>query len=213
MAIYTYVDIQGYEPNENTVIYFPLRDDIQDHSGKSVTVSTTGSPTITTYNWVECCYFNWSSTIDTSATNNDFNVTRAAWVCQPSAWSMFLWNQPCWITQWTALGIESSQFALYVYNGSTWYSAVVSWTYTGWWHHFLYSNKKVYIDWEYKTTFWYSFSIGWNQPINLWWHNANSSCTRSKITWYMWETFVELWEWSADKVAEYVNATKSLYGY
>jgi hypothetical protein len=178
-----------------------------------VTVSTTGSPTITTYNWVECCYFNWSSTIDTSATNNDFNVTRAAWVCQPSAWSMFLWNQPCWITQWTALGIESSQFALYVYNGSTWYSAVVSWTYTGWWHHFLYSNKKVYIDWEYKTTFWYSFSIGWNQPINLWWHNANSSCTRSKITWYMWETFVELWEWSADKVAEYVNATKSLYGY
>jgi hypothetical protein len=50
MAIYTYVDIQGYEPNENTVIYFPLRDDIQDHSGKSVTVSTTGSPTITTYN-------------------------------------------------------------------------------------------------------------------------------------------------------------------
>lgn len=203
--------LEWYQPNENTIIYFPLTDDTQDHSGKSVTVSTTGNPTITTLDWVKCCYFNWSSTIDTNATNNDFNVTWSAWVYQTASWSMFLWNQPCWIAQWTSLQIQSNRFYLYVYNGSSWYYAAVDWIYTWWWHHFLVSNKKIYIDWEYKTTFWYNISIWWNQPINLWWHNANSSCTRSKITWYMWETFIESWEWTAEQVARYYNATKNNY--
>lgn len=200
-----------YIPNENTVIYYPLLDDYQDHSWKSVTTTTTGTPSITTLDWVKCCYFNGSSTVDTSATLSEVNSTMSAWVYQTTASSMFLWNQPCWITQWIAMTIESSWYRCYIYNWSSSNSALVSWTYTWAWHLFTLTNRKLYIDWVYKTEISSSASLWWNQPLNIWWHNANSSCTRSKITWYVWETFVEIWERDSDKILKYYNNTRPRY--
>lgn len=200
-----------YIPNENTVIYYPLLDDYQDHSWKSVTTTTTGTPSITTLDWVKCCYFNGSSTVDTSATLSEVNSTMSAWVYQTTASSMFLWNQPCWITQWIAMTIDSSWYRCYIYNWSSWGNALVSWTYTWAWHLFTLTNRKLYVDWVYKTEISSSASLWWNQPLNIWWHNVNSSCTRTKITWYVWETFVEIWERDSDKILEYYNNTRPRY--
>jgi len=215
MAIYYWEDVQGYVPNENTVIYYPILEDLLDHSGKWVTTTNIWTPTLTELNWVSCCRLNWSSSLDTNATLTNINSTMSIWFYRESGWGALIWNQPCGIYNWVAFTISNSTtFIYYVYWWSSSNSRSVSATWT--WlqnnrHNYLVSNRKVYIDWEYKTAISSSAVIWWTQVLNIWWHNPASSCSRAYSTWYAWEAFVELWEWSADKIAEYVNATKARY--
>lgn len=201
-----------YEPGSNTLLYFPLTDDLNDHSWKTVTYSTTGSPTITTLNWVKCCQLNWSSTIDTSVTLNTLNnMFVSCWfylVTSNNVW--FFWNQPCWITNWFWFMFPSSDLQVWVYH-SGWYAYVdVSWNFQNSWHLYSISNWKVYLDWVYKGTL-STTNMSWNQPICIWGHNQNSSCSRTKTNWYISDCIIENSERTAQEIQEYYNSTKSNY--
>ncbi len=210
-------DLGGWtrKPTTNTLLYFPLTDDLIDHSWKSVTSTTTGSPTITTLNWVKCCQLNGSSTIDTDVTLNTLsNVYASCWFYTANAENKWIfWNQPCWVFNWFWFSLtNSSNFVVEVYySGSSSTSASASWSFQGSWHLYSVSNWKLYIDWIYKSTL-STTTLNWNQPMCIWWHNQNSSCTRQKVNWYIGDCILENKERTASEIADYYNNTKSNYG-
>lgn len=213
--IYIRKDIPWYEPNENTVFYFPLTEDLVDHSWKSVTSTTTGSPTITTFNETKCLQLNWSSAINISTTLSSLdNVFISCWCYCSSTGPWFFWNQPCWVMNgfWMSLPNTSYFRCERYYSASYSQAKDISWNYTNAWHMYSISNWNIYVDW----TYWNKFdanSLNGNQPLCIWWHTVNSSCTRQYATWYIADVIMENKSWwrSAQEISDYYNMTKWNY--
>ena len=110
MNVYIWNDT--WLPNKNTVAYYPLTDNFNDETWNYNMTTKAGSPSITTLNWVKCCYFNGSSDIgnDNLHTNTIWaNFTLSWWVNIPSNKELSLftcmtvslwWRTICYNAEW-----------------------------------------------------------------------------------------------------------------
>ena len=217
MAIYVYTDEFIREPWENTVAYYPLKEDFNDASGNNKHLSTyTWNPSIVVKDWVSCAYYNWSS------------VSKNTSISAPISWRtimarvnystsgqriMWVWSNvssdgdygKSWLQLNTSLAIDDSQATYWTQQ-----------TKPNWW--FLvcltqsWSTCSQYINWELKQTLT-NMPINWTSAswiMVVLWSKSNYNYSE-KYTWYISNVIVENKARTDQEVADYFNKTKSGY--
>jgi hypothetical protein len=210
----------GWKPWANTVLYLPLKENIQEKSWNSIwdTYILSASGTITFDSSVAnipVAYFNWSSWIQTSPsyTTAYSTNTLSCWVRYNSysnmpailrRWSVNLYVQNTWITY----EIFSSWWHAYAYQNSSYLSTntrqLLTLTSDG-------NKSYCYLNWVQIWTINYAPTQsdgGRNRPCI--WNNVWDSNNR-KLTWYISNVIWESKCWTADEVLAYYNQTKANY--
>ena len=210
----------GWEPNANTVAYYPLTSDFSDASWNSRNLTNSWA-TITTQWWRACWYWNGSSyaeyswywltntarTINvwcycTQASNTQWVVHISTYSVIAPSWSLWvkfnLWNTNVWPWDWTNASAES-----------------VTANVTAWWHNIIvtqsWNTTKLYIDWSLIWTI-SNYPSEANTPN--WWSlwSKYYSAHSEKLTWYLSAVILENKVRTAQEISDYYNLTKSTYG-
>jgi len=206
----------GWQPWANTLLYLPLENDTLDHSWGTA-YNPTWSITFTTLSsWKKVGYINWNNFL----LNSDFpslkmdmtvsfwiNPTSQKWEYQPAFWQYKAFsNYNIWAfcrageSSWT-------NFYFWTFSADTWNINLSWWnlitiTYTSSWTVIVYKN------WTQVATR--------NSPYNWWnwyqiWGRYDTGSSRTQLTAYMSEIFVENRVRTAQEVADYYNQTKANY--
>lgn len=199
-----------YSPNEHTVAYYPLEEDVNDYSGNA----NHGSWNPNSFDWWVANYSGNSTTLPYSIINRNI-YTVNVWAYANSTettWNRrFLWQHTS-SSRWFNLGYIKNSWILY----QTWPNSNTM-TYVDyadssiqWWHLITWvtdwTNMYLYVDWELKDTDTYTWN-NW-QTLYMWydhWYN-----------WYAWnwklsELIVEDIAWEPRKIEKYYNDTKENY--
>lgn len=214
MAIYIYTDEFIREPWENTVAYYPFKEDYNDKVW-SRTLSTSWCSISWGYLNIErdSSYIQLSQWISNSILT--INVRHYYWANSSSVY----WN-------WNALFANSAEqeHACFPANTSRGFQVGKVWFFNDsfvQWDTIIslanryniiivkdWTNETIYINWE-NVLDATSFDNA-NYPVNFIW-----SCATNKpeaAQWKMSELIFESKKWTAQEVADYFNQTKSNYG-
>ena len=198
-----------YEPNANTVAYYPLMTDWKEASNKSwLDITTTGitfknliaymtdsGASVSNINWRKtiCFWFkrteNYNGTPFSQWNTNWYIQVREDWYSAGGSW-WWSFNQDIKTTNWTT-----------PYN--IWRMCVITqttannWSWSG--------SMKFYLDGKYYwTTSWDHYL---NRPVTRIWWSGNTSAKYSH-KWCLSELIFEKWERDDDFIQEYYEKTK-----
>ena len=209
----------GWKPWANTLAYYPLTDDFNDHKGSGTAANLTNSwGSITTVWWIKCAYYNWSSySVNTSLPSLSNTRTISCW-WRPASTSGVMWIVVTWYT-WSSYHIWWLQQSSWVIWGSEW--ATTNQSVNSWfsvsintWYNLVttienWTTAKIYVNWELKNTISRSNPIVTASWLAIW---AKSWSTFSeKATWYVRDAIIEGVAWSTTNVSDYYNLTKWNY--
>ena len=207
-----------YEPNANTLLYLPFTEDTQNKASSWIT-TTNSWVTITTFGWVDCASFNWSSTYLSTSSFSIWDNTTIIWVynnrpeSDTDAQYLFKQNNTfyCWFIGY--LLSTNKNWTRYWVRTSDWYAAMGC---AGW------INKWIMYAWVKDGTKYTVYAFDWTTENKN--ETTNATDTGTWITyiwkptwssyyfnWYMSRFIVENKAWSEQEILEYGNSTKSKY--
>lgn len=215
MAIYVYTDKFIREPWEDTVAYYPFKEDFDDHSWNWNILSNTQYLNKQTlwYNWIHSV---WPTTPSIwLALQNNNNVKFISLWCKvnTSSWVAEIcriWNygSSCWYTSHIQTDLDNKFTVFTNTSFSRW--AISNWLSFNAWHHVTiwYDWSKIVIskDWIQETLYngsWYNF----DNEIRLCWLNINWN-----VNFTLSEVILESKVRTAQEISDYFNGTKSKYG-
>ena len=205
-----------WNPWANTVAYYPLTDDFNDHKWSWTLYNLTNNGwSLTTLSWVKCAYYNWSSYSSNSSIS--FWSTRTL-----LAWCYLLWN---WMIAYTGTYNSSRYNLLALFSNNSWKLNVsdlqVTWfntssTYLNQWVLLAWivdgqstSTMKMYINWSLYNE---SSRNYWSTDTSWLWVWRKYDINSDYLTWYISNLIIENKAWTAQEVLDYYNQTKSQYG-
>lgn len=203
------------EPDSNTLLYLPFTDDLVDHSGRSQSVTKSGTVNITTLNNIKCAYFNWGY-LDTQITtlqNLTHTLSARAYSTRTNDWGGIINSNPCGIYQWEHLGFNSkATYIAYTWSsgasGQISTSSALSYNAR---HCITFSWGRFYVDWvligSTSTT-----PYGPSYKYSICNHAQNSSCSRRVIYLYLREVIIDGKVWDDAFCKDYYQYTKSMFG-
>jgi len=209
-----YIGEYGWKPWSNTVAYYPLKEDVLDHSWNWVTLTNTQylSKQSLWYSWVASQWIAYSY-IELWFTNQDAKFI-SMWVkVNSSSWNTEVWTLYKYgMSEYSPSHYDNSSISnkFYLFTNSSYYVwATSNWLTFNEWHHITiwYDWSKVVIskDWVQETLYnwsWYDF---WNQVVLCWiWSRGNANYTLS-------ECIVETVARTAQEISDYYNLTKANY--
>ena len=219
MNVYIYKDY-SWEPNSNTIAYYPLNSEYQytDQSWNWKNLTNNGV-TIWTYQWVSCAYNNW-----TAANYAWYNGPMFTWNNKftVSLWFYSLWNTSWWqslIQTWYWTWTQAFNMALNKNVLSVWWwsnDTSLGITKINQWVHYVATNDwtsiKCYINWELIITanLTYTIPSSWKTSL-LSNYIRTDSWTSDPLNWYLSNVIVENYNWDEKLVLWYYLQTKSLY--
>lgn len=231
MGVYMRVDVQWWQPWEDTVAYRPLTSTttVNDESWNGNTL-TNAWVSFATYNGVSCARITWNA--DSYHTTNQYlywDITGLPIWANPRTFSL-------WVYQDNA---ASSWEACYLYQGKTYTDGqvvLIQWsggvyintywnnsaTYVGfvtptiWQRHnnvlvYDWSNFVYYVNGVQKITWSRTISTH-NSNFSLWWAGGGSLQGLNSFNWWLSDAIIEDKAWTQQDVTDYYNLTKSLYG-
>ena len=196
-----------YTPNENTLLYIPMKKDLLDYSGKDVVINNNNLATVDTSilsSWMWVWNFSsWPLTIDIWALSVPCPLTISFWVCIPnfvyrSNYGFFnIWN---WanMSYWPSgpyndtFSMMGKTYSTYGYDG-TWNNFVIRWD---WWPMYLRNQKDGSSQWQYIS--------GSTWPTT----SVSNICS---LVWYMSDFILEGSYWSDAQCTEYYNNSSQYY--
>lgn len=205
-----------WRPWANTLLYLPMKSDLDDHSGNNITMTNNW---VVIENWF--WKFNWTSSY--IYTTNNFSLastpfTVSFWMNADSVankwlisqnrytggykwWNIFIVNQKV-RTELTPSWWQQSTWTI---TTGTWYNIVM--TVPASWNRVVYRNWTQEATWSNSVTF---TSI----PVYIWtsaWTAADISSTGMKYEGYMSDIIIEDKAWTQQEVSDYYNLTKWSY--
>lgn len=202
------------KPTVNTVLDLPFVDDLLDHSLTPKTVNSTGTISITTFNWIKCASVN-NGWVYSTLTNDFTNLTINMRVYDNSSssyenmyWSLWTWSRgdfSFWVYDlkyyYTRHQISSNVGESVQRN--SWVLITIVKTWNNW---KFYKNCQLIIDTTKTDTQWYS-----NKTITIWkryfWTGSYH------FIWYVWRSVVEDISRSESNIQDFYEKTKSKYWY
>ena len=200
-------------PWENTLAYFPFKDDLLDHSWNGVALRYTQYLTQQTlwYKWQFSQGSAWNSIWawfddwNAKFISIWYNIISSSW----NSWILSLNKYWCvWYnsTHWTT----SLSWKIAIFSNSSWAVwATADWMTFNAWHHLTmwYDGSKVLISKDgVQTTLynWTGYNFGDTINIVWWWNNTNMNALVS-------EFICESECWNAAEISNYYNSTKANY--
>jgi len=207
-------EYKGWKPWANTVAYYPLTDDFNDHKWTWTAYNLTNSWwSITTYGWVKCAYYSWSTSVYSQNTSISFWTTRTIvfWGyllntgTAPVVWTwIYSYNSLSTRVVWYGGSKSSiSNYQNYWLNGTSnvyWKWVNIVWI-SDW------SKMELYVNWQLEAS-WSNTLYAWSQ-LKIWWRLWGS--WSEHFTWYVNEIILEDKARTAQEVQDYYNQTKSNY--
>ena len=199
--------VTGYEwlPGENTIAYFPFKDDNLDHSWNSTILSTSWTKqtiwylfnTNTSFSYSGdvkffCCWTKLNSATWTTWAAGTFYDPTSMW------WYLYQWISWTHPEIWTFYTSWYAKASVQITDVNNWHLLWVwyDWTNT------IYCIDNTY--WILRAWAWYNF---WNS-FALYWQNGNT------IANIVYSNFIaESKCWNAEEVAKYYDLTKWNYWY
>lgn len=207
-----------WTPWENTIAYYPLKDNFNDESGNNRNLVNSWA-VITTQDWLKCWYYNWNS----YSAFNGFSLWNTARTI--NTWVYCTWTSWYWwvvhisdgeLTPTWSLGIQFTNWKARVWFSDRASSSASLYTNVSvWWHNVITTQSgattKLYVDGALIGT--NSNFPSQSRSPTWWavWSKYYSSYTE-KITWYISEVILENKERTAQEVVDYYNLTKTSYG-
>ena len=202
-------------PWANTIAYYPLENDVNDHSWNWYNLTPTNITYTTLSSWLKVATFNWSSS---KATTSSFSTY--SWNFTTSMW--FYWNN---ITSQLAVmrcnaASDSSWKIRDIHIGApNRIRAIMNWgsVETGTnaftnntWHHMVvtkeWSTWKLYINNSLKSTATVSYNT--NTNMALWYRQFGND---RYWKWYISKFILENKVRTSQEISDYYNLTKSKY--
>ena len=217
----------GWKPNANTIAYFPLENNSNEGSWKSVSTSNY-SVNFSTVWWVKCA--------NTASSNGRINVSTSifdgssAWTEQTISFWLYLNSLPWWTSNW-AFEFEKQSYCSFYFlarsnnvyryewagNGSTIDVNIPS-TDIGKWNYFtlvsssswkyIYKNCVLIWSWTWSSRPRWSRSNSYEQNMVI----LNSRTYDWRLNWWLRELIFEKKCRTAQERLDYYNQTKWLYG-
>jgi len=210
--------VEWWQPWANTVAYYPLEEDVLDHSWNNRNL-TNNNITFWQKDWVTAALFNgtdaYASLWSQLSLGDTFTILAWYWhnawnngmvYCQWASASLY---PSLWLWYW----INSSNVSVHSWTGgnNTWLTSTVgsnNWKWVLWVFVFdngsvsLYENNVVTKTWTLSApwTWWEWFYVGMRRnPYHFFWWAINKLILENKVR-------------TAQERTDYYNQTKSLYG-
>lgn len=206
-----------WTPWSNTIAYFPLKDDAVDIKN-NISLTSNGTTNYTNVWWVKSAEFTKSNWLynnnvsyvpqwDVAKTFSLWLYTKwsnQGWQGIATIWNIWAWNIFwLWNYNWTANIIMTRYWSTsnaYTTTLNTWTHIVVTYNNSTW---KMYANWNLVVTWNTTApTNWYNLYI---------WQNVGDTWALSTYYWNISNVILELWEWTAQEVANYYNTFKSNY--
>ena len=219
-----YLGDNSWSPNEDTMLYVPMKEDLLDHSWKNVVLTNGWVSLDTSVANVWVWYFDWNSKINFPSSFFDMSTsdfTISFW-CRDWAW--------LWSSHWSIFNNQWTKFSslLLRYQWTQLYAS----TREGTWDMFnavtaFDINQSKWILWT-MTRQWSTWKIYKNNILNWSWTNSSSLNYNSSYTWVIWwhevanpnyyighisEFIVEKKAREKQEITDYFKKTKIDYGY
>jgi hypothetical protein len=208
---------KGWKPWANTIAYYPLTDDFNDHSWNWYNL-TSNSVQLTTISWVKCANMN-NSYCTSNALVTSLPYSIVFWAkAKTSGWNKafsIMWQYSwswgwSWIMWWELS--NTNNINIRYWNATNTYSSI-SQTIDTSWHLYVVTYSTgwcyLYIDGTQTANPKSSLtnSVLNTTPFRIW---ANYEWT-VLWNWYMWAVIVEDKARTAQEISNYYNLTKSNY--
>ena len=206
------VDAWWWTPWANTVAYYPLTDDFNDHKTTWTLYNlTSNSASITTLSWVKCCNLN------SSFFSANFVITTLPYsIIFWSKWkgnnsNMWFWLSfvSGWDWGWSGLKYQWQLYIRY-WNPTDKNSSVWTYTLNTNWHlytiTFSSSGCKFYVDGSLIATPKNSLVAPSNNASPFYIGADEEGAARSDC--YQWVTIIENKEWTAQDISDFYDLTK-----
>ena len=219
----------GWKPNANTIAYFPLENNSNEGSWKTVT-SSDSSVSYSTLWWVKCA--NVSSNGGITCTTSVFDWSGSYTEQTMSFW-LYQNAMPSWTSRWAFEWEKQNTYSFYflcrsnnVYRyewNNAWSTIDVSipssdiWK----WVYFTLVNSS---SWKYMYKNWVQiWSWTWSSRPRWSRHSSFQEANRilwtrtwpndwESLNWWLRELIFEKKCWTAQEISAYYNQTKSKYG-
>jgi len=205
----------GWKPWTNTIAYYPLKEDFNDHKWTWTSYNLTNNGwSITTFNWVPCAYYSGSTSVYSINTSISFWTTRTIvfWGyllntgTAPVVWTgIYSYNSLSTRAVWYWGSKASiSNYQNYWMDGTSnvyWKWVNIVWI-SDW------SKMELYVNWQLEAS-WSNTLYAWSQ-LKIWWRLWGM--WSEYFTWYVNEIILEDKAWTTQEVLDYYNFTKSTYG-
>lgn len=216
MWVYIWTD-ESYYPNQNTLLYCPLKDDILDHNTSPKTITQTWTVT----KWDIWYYFNWWYLTTSSFVWPSWNNTMSIWI-KPN-WAMswyqcffskYYWsNSSPYITSNLVIHSGNSNVIHFQTANSSKTIAAADCTATFWsWQLivwvFDWSYVRIYKNWTLIASTaqtWWTYSN--NTPLSI----GNFLWNTQLYYWYLSDAIFESKARTEAEIQEYYNRTKWAY--
>ena len=213
-----------WKPSSSTLLYLPFTEDLNDYSWNNNNPTSSTNASITTLNWVKCCYLNiwrivlpdiWSVFNSTFTVSWYINITGTV----NNWYDMILWAW--WGGSYNAFGFSwyykpgRNDFWAWFY---AWAEAKIDTTgYSWWWRNFTATfdaNKKLtlYQNWVEVASATASTPHISNNTLYVWVNTEVPNNSSWYSYCYLWNIILENRAWSADEISTYYNWTKANYG-
>lgn len=200
MAIYMWREERRWQPNANTIAYYPLTSDINDYSGnnRNLTVNT---GTVTYNSSTNMAETNWRMVYSRALLPRNSDFTVWCW-CYPNSWCE-MWDYDSWWPLWYLANFAGEYKWGFAMNG---WKRLGSTTAVPWPCHIMITRSgslfTVYINWQADGTMTESGAI------------SNYSNAFTIDYWQNWigAVIIESVARTATEVTDYYNQTKSDYG-
>lgn len=219
-----YLGDNSWSPNEDTMLYVPMKEDLLDHSWKNVVLTNGWVSLDTSVANVWVWYFDWNSKINFPSSffdmsTSDFTISfwcrDWAWLWS-SHWSIFnnQWTKYSSLLlryQWTQLYASTREGTRDMFNNVVAFdinqSKWILWTMTRQWSIWkIYKNNILNWSWTNSSSLNYNSSYTWV----IWWHEvANPNYYIGHIS----EFIVEKKAREEKEITDYFKKTKIDYGY
>lgn len=219
-----YLGDDSWSPNEDTMLYVPMKEDLLDHSLNTVNITNNWislDNTILSNMWV--WYFKWSSEDRLEFSwiefwTNDFTISwreKTLWNSN-SQWTRFSTMYNSW-SNWAGLLVWYQWTNLYAWtwwgswNIINWQQVFSSTTNTRvhrvltkeWGNWKIYRNNVLFWSATGSGSVWYSTEVIWNyRPWD-----------KNPFYWYMSDFIIEKKAWSQQEITKYYKKTRTDYGY
>jgi len=214
-----------WSPGENTIAYYPFKEDFDDASGNSTVknLTNTWTPQLTTESWVLCAYYPTSAystrswTVWATATSRTIN----AWIKNASqtldSYTIWVWHNDSY-GKWSLQILTKNNTIQY----NDWYWSTSTFANVStWWYNMIitqsWNTVKIYVNGTLQlTTTWQSTWLWATDPQMIriaakasWIYSGAPE--DSNYTWYFSEVIIENKTRTEQEVSNYFNGTKSNY--
>ena len=228
MGVYLRVD-EHWQPNENTLAYYPLDWDLNDYSWNNRNLTASWTPIYTTLGERQVASYN--GTWEWTYTNNALlkwmpAFTYVVWInpSQITSWTTGTetnWNMVMTITEDSNYSAFDKTLALWETNKATSYvyyngqkKSIQSWVSTNAWQMlasvFDGTTLKTYVNTTNNSISCWGSYTGYSNATLVVGAKINSGYLKSYY-WLMSNVIIEDKAWTAEEITDYYNYTKSNY--